>query len=100
MNQHVTTSTDEAADRVAIRELVEDCAHYADRRDPKGQMSLFTADTHFLAYMNAKDQTPPWNCTHARHSHPSLKSWTSTIPPRTSSGRAQSSRLPAGEPPV
>jgi len=30
-----------------LRELVEAYAHCADRRDAKGQMSLFTADTHF-----------------------------------------------------
>jgi SnoaL-like domain/Aldehyde dehydrogenase family len=33
-------------------------AHCADRRDAKGQMALFTADTHFVVYMNAKDPTP------------------------------------------
>jgi hypothetical protein len=30
----------------------------ADRRDANGQMSLFTADTHFVVYMKAKDLTP------------------------------------------
>jgi hypothetical protein len=58
MSQHVTLSPSEAADRLAIRELVEAYAHCADRRDAKGQMSLFTADTHFVVYMNAKDPTP------------------------------------------
>ena len=58
MSQHITISPSEAADRVAIRELVEAYAHCADRRDAKGQMSLFTADTHFVVYMNAKDPTP------------------------------------------
>src|SRR5579863_5868693 len=58
MSKHVTISSDEAADRLAIRELVEAYAHCADRRDAKGQMSLFTADTHFVVYMNAKDPTP------------------------------------------
>ena len=58
MSQHVTVSPNEAADRLAIRELVEAYAHCADRRDAKGQMSLFTADTHFVVYMNAKDPTP------------------------------------------
>jgi len=48
----------EAADRLAIRELVEAYAHCADRRDAKGQMSLFTTDTHFVVFMNAKDPTP------------------------------------------
>ena len=58
MSTHVTISPTEAADRLAIRELVEAYAHCADRRDANGQMSLFTADTHFVVYMNAKDPTP------------------------------------------
>ena len=55
MSKHITISPNEAADRLAIRELVEAYAHFADRRDAKGQMALFTADTHFVVYMNAKD---------------------------------------------
>ena len=58
MSKHITISAAEAADRLAIREFVEAYAHCADRRDAKGQMSLFTADTHFVVYMNAKDPTP------------------------------------------
>jgi len=58
MSKHVTISPVEAADRLAIRELVEAYAHCADRRDAKGQMSLFTEDTHFVVYMNAKDPRP------------------------------------------
>jgi ketosteroid isomerase-like protein len=58
MAKHVTISPSEAADRLAIRELVEAYAHCADRRDAKGQMSLFTTDAHFVVYMNAKDPTP------------------------------------------
>jgi hypothetical protein len=58
MSEHVTISPNEAADRLAIRELVEAYAHCADRRDAKGQMALFTADTHFVVYMNAKDPKP------------------------------------------
>jgi hypothetical protein len=58
MSKHVTISPEEAADRLAIRELVEAYAHCADHRDAKGQMALFTADTHFLVYRNAKDPTP------------------------------------------
>ena len=58
MSKHVTISPEEAADRLAIHELVESYAHCADRRDAQGQMALFTADTHFLVYMNAKDPTP------------------------------------------
>jgi hypothetical protein len=58
MSKHITISPSEAADRLAIRELVEAYAHCADRRDAKGQMSLFTPDTHFVVYMNARDPTP------------------------------------------
>jgi hypothetical protein len=58
MSQHSAISPGEAADRLAIRELVEAYARCADRRDAKGQMALFTADTHFVVYMNAKDPRP------------------------------------------
>jgi SnoaL-like domain len=58
MSKHASISAEEAADRLAIRELVEAYAHCADRRDAKGQMSLFTADTHFVVYMNARDPKP------------------------------------------
>jgi len=58
MSKHVTISPSEAADRLAIRELVEAYAHCADRRDAKGQMALFTEDADFVVYMNAKDPTP------------------------------------------
>jgi hypothetical protein len=58
MSKHVAISSEEAADRLAIRELVEAYAHCADRRDAAGQMALFTADTHFVVYMNAKDPNP------------------------------------------
>ena len=58
MSTHVTISASEAADRLAVRELVEAYARCADRRDAKGQMALFTEDTHFVVYMDAKDPTP------------------------------------------
>src|SRR5580700_2637078 len=58
MSKHTSVSPTEAADRLAIRELVEAYAHCADRRDATGQMALFTADTHFVVYMNAKDPKP------------------------------------------
>jgi hypothetical protein len=58
MSKHISISPNEAADRLAIRELVEAYAHCADRRDAKGQMSLFTADTHFVVFMNARNLKP------------------------------------------
>lgn len=56
--EHLAISPKEAADRLAIRELVEAYARSADRRDAKGQMALFTSDSHFVVYMNAKDPKP------------------------------------------
>ena len=58
MNKHTVISPAEAADRLAVRELVEAYAYCADRRDAAGQMALFTPDTHFVVYMDAKNPTP------------------------------------------
>jgi hypothetical protein len=58
MSKHASISLLEVADRLAIRELVDAYAHCADRRDAQGQMALFTSDTHFVVYMNAKDPRP------------------------------------------
>jgi len=58
MSKHSAISPPEAADRLAIRELVEAYAYCADRRDAAGQMALFTPDTHFVVYMDAKNPTP------------------------------------------
>jgi SnoaL-like domain len=60
MSIHIAITSTEAADRLAIRELVDAYAHCADRRDAKGQMSLFTENTHFVVFMNAKDSKPSW----------------------------------------
>jgi hypothetical protein len=58
MGTHVTLSPAEAADRLAIRELTDAYAHYADRRDASGQMGLFTEDAHFVVFMDAKSPKP------------------------------------------
>ncbi len=54
-SQHSDVTAREIADRLAIRELVDAYAHCADRRDVEGQMSLFTADTEFLVYMDSRN---------------------------------------------
>ena len=55
----VTSMTpEEAADRVAIRELIDAYAHCADRRDAEGQMALFTPDTRFVVYLDARSSEP------------------------------------------
>jgi SnoaL-like domain len=58
MSKHSAISPTECADRLAIRELVEAYAYCADRRDAAGQIALFTPDTHFVVYMDAKNPTP------------------------------------------
>jgi ketosteroid isomerase-like protein len=58
VTSHVTLSPLEAADRLAIRELIDAYAHCADRRDAKGQMALFTDDTRFLVFMDATAAEP------------------------------------------
>jgi hypothetical protein len=58
MTAHIALSPEEAADRLAIRELFDAYAHCADRRDAKGQMALFTEDTRFLVFMDATAAEP------------------------------------------
>ncbi len=48
----------ETADRLAIRELIDRYAYCADTRDAQGQMALFTHDTHFVVFMDAKSDIP------------------------------------------
>jgi ketosteroid isomerase-like protein len=58
MAPRTAISPGEAADRLAIRELVDAYAHCADRRDAKGQMALFTEDTSFLVFMDQASAEP------------------------------------------
>jgi ketosteroid isomerase-like protein len=58
MPSRTRISPEEAADRLAIRELVDAYAHCADRRDAKGQMALFTEDTRFLVFMDYGSPEP------------------------------------------
>ena len=48
----------QAADRMAIRNLVDQYAYCADTRDAQGQMALFTEDTRFVVFMDAKSAEP------------------------------------------
>jgi hypothetical protein len=63
MATHTAVPAQEAADRLAIRELFDAYAHCADRRDAKGQMALFTADTRFLVYMDRGSDQPTQELT-------------------------------------
>ncbi len=55
---HAELSRQEAADRLAIRELVDGYAYCADRRDAGGQMGLFTNDADFVVYMDSRNPLP------------------------------------------
>ena len=48
----------QSADRLAIRNLVDQYAYCADTRDAQGQMALFTEDTRFIVFMDAKASEP------------------------------------------
>lgn len=58
MEQSIDTFIRESADRLAIRQLVDAYAFCADTRDAKGQMALFTPDTHFVVYMDSRSAQP------------------------------------------
>ncbi|GHJ41486.1 nuclear transport factor 2 family protein [Streptomyces sp. TS71-3] len=58
MASHTSISPQEAADRLAIRELIDAYAHCADRRDANGQKALFTSDTRFVVFMDATADEP------------------------------------------
>ncbi len=51
---------EEAADRLAIRELIDAYARCADRRDARGQMALFTEDTAFHVFMDSRSPEPTY----------------------------------------
>ena len=54
----MTVAPSEQPDRLAIRELVDAYAHYADRRDADGQKALFTENTHFVVYTDGQGSEP------------------------------------------
>ena len=56
--QPTAISPTQAADRVAIRELVDMYAYSADRRDIEAQMALFTSDAHFVVFMEGQNSAP------------------------------------------
>lgn len=60
-----TMTLEEAADRLAIRELIDAYARCADRRDAKGQMALFTENTAFYVFMDSRSD--PTYVLHGRN---------------------------------
>jgi hypothetical protein len=65
---HTQVTPEEAADRLALRELFDAYAHCADRRDAEGQMALFTDDTDFIVHMDGEGSEP----TYALHGRDAL----------------------------
>ena len=55
----MSTLTGEAADRQAIRDLVDAWARCADRRSPADQAALFTADGTIAVYVGDPASTEP-----------------------------------------
>jgi ketosteroid isomerase-like protein len=55
---HPRLSLPEAAERLAIRELVDAYAYFADRRDAAGQMELFTEDTELVVFGDSRNPEP------------------------------------------
>jgi hypothetical protein len=53
-------SPQEAADRLAIRELFDAYAHCADTRDAEGQKAVFTEDARFAVYMDGPGTEPSY----------------------------------------
>jgi len=92
MSKHTAISPGEAADRLAIRELVEAYAYCADRRDAAGQMCLFTPDTHFVVCMDAKNPTPSQELHSREALAPSSQICVNIAPPCTSLDKARSHR--------
>jgi SnoaL-like domain len=60
MSIHQALSAEQAADRLAIRELFDAYAHCADRRDAQGQKALFTEDTRFAVFMDGPGTEPTY----------------------------------------
>src|SRR5438045_4804498 len=60
MAVHTELTPAEAADRLALRELFDAYAHFADRRDAEGQKALFTDDTRFAVYMDGEGSEPTY----------------------------------------
>ncbi|MFC6022925.1 nuclear transport factor 2 family protein [Plantactinospora solaniradicis] len=59
-------SPDQIADREAIRELVDDYARLADRRDARGQAALFIADGRVAVYQGEPGTAEPVQVVNGR----------------------------------
>ncbi|HEX4430860.1 MAG TPA: nuclear transport factor 2 family protein [Frankiaceae bacterium] len=53
-------TSEEAADRLAIRHLFDAYAHCADRRDADGQKALFAKNTRFAVHLDGEGTEPTY----------------------------------------
>src|ERR1700739_1806851 len=83
---------EESADRLAIRQLIDAYAEYAHRHDAIGQMALFTADAHFVVYMDATSTTPSQEL-HGRESLAPVLKNLNMYPPTTHSNSQSTIKL-------
>src|ERR1700748_1571104 len=60
MATRVSLTEAEAADRLAIRELLDAYAHCADHRDAEGQKALFVEGTRFAVFMDGENTAPTY----------------------------------------
>jgi hypothetical protein len=60
MAGHDVLTPSEVADRLAIRELFDEYAHCADRRDASDQKALFIADARFAVRMEGEGSEPTY----------------------------------------
>jgi hypothetical protein len=58
MSVHTAISAAEAADRLAIRELIEAYAHRADTTDIPGMVALFSPHPYFALHFDVGDPKP------------------------------------------
>jgi len=58
MSHHGTVTDREIADRLAIRELVDEYARCADRRDAQGQLGLFAEDAYVAMFTDPRSSEP------------------------------------------
>ncbi|WP_336111076.1 nuclear transport factor 2 family protein [Streptomyces sp. PTD9-10] len=69
MSSHTTITPEEAADRLAIRELIDAYAHFADRRQPGSQAALYAPEARTLVYTADPSNSEPAQVLVGRDAH-------------------------------
>ncbi|MFF4121195.1 nuclear transport factor 2 family protein [Streptomyces sp. NPDC001714] len=69
MSSHATITPEEAADRLAIRELINAYAHFADRRQAGSQAALYAPEARTLVYTADPSTSEPVQVLVGRDAH-------------------------------